>query len=109
MRNSKIMRKEIRLSEREFKRLEADAKELGMNVSEYIRYLVRNKPGEHPEVAKLFKQLINEINHIGNNVNQLTRKSNAGIFTEKEKKVINAYMKSINENVEKVIDMYGNK
>ena len=54
MAKTRTMRKEIRLSETEIKRIESDAKKRGMNFSQYIRYLAGNKPKEHPDVIKVF-------------------------------------------------------
>lgn len=103
------MRKEIRLSETEIKRIESDAKEKGMNFSQYVRYLTKNKPKEHPEVIKIFKNLINEINRIGTNINQIARNCNSGIYTYEDKRRLLAYMKSINFKLKEVIDLYGNQ
>lgn len=54
MAKTRTMRKEIRLSEDEIKRIELDAQKREMNFSQYIRYLVGNKPKEHPDVIKVF-------------------------------------------------------
>ena len=109
MAKTRTMRKEIRLSETEIKRIESDAKEKGMNFSQYIRYLAKNKPKEHPDVIKLFKELINEINRIGTNINQIARNCNSGIYTYEDKRRLLAYMKSINFKLKEVIDLYGNQ
>lgn len=99
----------IRLSEYELQRIQTDAKERGMNFSQYIRFLTRNKPNEHIEVIKLFKELTNEINRIGNNINQITKYCNSGVYTQEDKKRLYAYMKCIDEKLEEVLDLYGNK
>lgn len=109
MAKTRTMRKEIRLSETEIKRIESDAKEKGMNFSQYVRYLAKNKPKEHPEVIKIFKNLINEINRIGTNINQIARNCNSGIYTYEDKRRLLAYMKSINFKLKEVIDLYGNQ
>lgn len=109
MAKTRSIRKEIRLSESEIKRIEADAKEKGMNFSQYVRYLTRIKPKEHPDVVKVFKQLINEINHIGTNINQIARNCNSGIYSYEDKRRLFAYVKSINFKLKEVIDLYGNQ
>lgn len=109
MSKSRNMRKAIRLSEAEVERIEKDAKKRGMNFSQYVRFLTRNKPCEHPEVIQVFKQLINEINHIGNNINQIARNCNSGIYTYEDKKKMFAYLKVINMKLKEVLDKYGDK
>lgn len=109
MTERRIIIKKVCFTESEAKRVEADAKRNGMSVSEYMRNLTKNKPKEHPEVIKLFKQLINEINHIGTNINQIARNCNSGIYTYEDKKKMFAYLKVINMKLREVIDKYGNK
>ena len=65
-----------------FTRAEADllknsAKEYGMTDSDYMRFLLSQKPLDYPEIRLLISNLINEVNHIGNNINQIARKNNA--------------------------------
>ena len=81
MNRTRYIRKAVRFTEYEVKRIEKDAKERGMNFSQYIRFLTKNKPKEHIEVIKVFKQLINEVNHIGNNINQISRNCNWGFYS----------------------------
>lgn len=66
-------------------------RERGMNFSQYIRFLTKNKPGEHIEVTKVFKQLINEINHIGNNANQIAKSCKWRFYTGKIKNMVCVY------------------
>ena len=56
-----------------------------MNEAEYIRLLISQKPNDYPEVRKLLKELINEINRIGININQIVFNSNAQIYSKKDK------------------------
>ena len=106
MDRTRCRRKAIRFTDYEIKRIERDAEERGMNFSQYIRFLTKNKPGEHIEVIKVFKELINEINHIGNNVNQIARSCNWGFYTEEDKKILFAYMREINYKVNELIELY---
>ena len=55
-----------------------------MNEAEYIRLLISQKPNDYPEVRKLLKELINEVNRIGININQIVFNSNAQtVFQER--------------------------
>ena len=65
------IRKTLRLMPQEAKVLSDKAKANGMNEAEYIRLLISQKPNDYPEVRKLLKELINEINRIGININQI--------------------------------------
>ena len=67
----------IRFSEEDLKRIEQDARAAGKTFSEYIRELTLKEPAQHPEVIDVFNKLINEINHIGININQIARMANA--------------------------------
>ena len=71
------IRKTLRLMPQEAKVLSDKAKANGMNEAEYIRLLISQKPNDYPEVRKLLKELINEINRIGININQIVFNSNA--------------------------------
>lgn len=86
MDRTRCRRKAIRFTDYEIKRRERDTEKRGMNFSQYIRFLTKSKPGEHIEVIKVFKELINEINHIGNNAKQIARNCNWGFYTEEDKK-----------------------
>ena len=71
------IRKTLRLMPEEAKMLAKKACDNGMNEAEYIRLLISQKPNDYPEVRKLLKELINEINRIGININQIVFNSNA--------------------------------
>lgn len=99
----------IRFSEEDLKRIEQDARAAGKTFSEYIRELTLKEPAQHPEVIDVFNKLINEINHIGININQIARSANEGVLTYEDKKRLFAYLKTINKKVKEVIDLYGHK
>ena len=46
----------------------------GMTDSDYMRFLLSQKPEDYPEIRQMLSELINEVNHIGNNINQIARK-----------------------------------
>ena len=70
--------KHFRFTETEAAKLRKLAKEFNMTESEYIRLLLNNKPSDYPEIRIMLSNLINEVNHVGNNINQIARKNNAG-------------------------------
>lgn len=106
---SKKIVKKIRFDEADIRRVEQDARAEGKNFSEYMRELTRREPAQHPEVIDVFNKLINEINHIGININQIARSANEGVLTYEDKKRLFAYLKTINKKVKEAIDLYGHK
>ena len=75
----------FRVSEGEAKLLRQRAKEHEMNESEYLRMMINQRPNDYPKVAALIKQLVNEVNHIGVNINQIVKNYNSSFYSvEKE-------------------------
>ena len=70
--------KHFRFTETEAKTLRKFAKMYGMTDSDYMRFLLSQNPEDYPEIRQMLSELINEVNHIGNNINQIARKNNAG-------------------------------
>ena len=66
------MTKKFRLSVKDAKLLKAKAEEADMTESEYLRLMISQKPNDYPEVRQLLRDLINEVNRIGININQIT-------------------------------------
>ena len=64
-----------------------------MRESEYIRLLLSQKPNDYPEIRILLKELINEVNAIGNNINQITRNYNSKLYRTEDRELLSAYMK----------------
>ena len=87
------VRKTLRLMPEEAKELAKKAKGNGMNEAEYIRLLISQKPNDYPEVQKLLKELINEINRIGININQIVFNNNSGLYSKDDKTQLIAYMR----------------
>ena len=103
------IRKTLRLMPQEAKVLSDKAKSNGMNEAEYIRLLISQKPNDYPEVRKLLKELINEINRIGININQIVFNSNAQLYSKKDKEQLVAYMKKLNQSVSEAVVKIGNQ
>lgn len=104
-----VVKKTLRLVKEDSDLLYEKAKQAGMNENEYLRVLIREKPSDMPEIRGLMKSLINEVNHIGVNVNQIARNSNAGYFGSADRQQLLAYMQKLNAEVEQVVAKLGNQ
>ena len=102
------VRKTLRLMPEEAKELAKKAKGNGMNEAEYIRLLISQNPNDYPEVRKLLKELINEINRIGININQIVFNNNAGLYSKDDKTQLIAYMRKLNQKVDEAVSQIGN-
>lgn len=101
--------KKFRLSVKDAKMLEKKAKEANMSESEYLRLLISQKPNDYPEVRQLLRDLINEVNRIGININQITYSHNAELYSQEDKERLVAYMRKLNVAVAKVVETVGNQ
>ena len=104
-----VVKKTLRLVKEDSDLLYEKAKQTGMNENEYLRVLIREKPADMPEIRGLMKSLINEVNHIGVNVNQIARNSNAGYFGSADRQQLLAYMQKLNTAVRQVVEKLGNQ
>ena len=59
----------LRMTPEEAKMLSEKAKQAGMTETEYLRLLISQRPNDYPEIRRLLKELINEVNRIGINSN----------------------------------------
>ena len=75
--DKKTVVKPFRMTEKEAEKLRQDAEQRGIKESEYIRLLLSQKPNDYPEIRIMLRELINEVNAIGNNINQITRTHNS--------------------------------
>lgn len=100
--------KTLRLTSEEEKYLQRCCEQFGMKEAEYFRFLLSQKPNDYPEIRILMKELINEVNHIGVNINQVVRNNNSGIYSENDKQHLLAYMKKLNVTMDEVVRKLGN-
>ena len=99
----------LRITPQEAKLLEEKSREAGMTESEYLRLMISQKPNDYPEVRQLLRDLINEVNRIGININQITYSHNAELYSADDKERLIAYMRKLNTAVAKVVDIVGNQ
>ena len=104
-----VVKKTLRLIREDSELLCQKAKLAGMNENEYLRMLIRDKTSNVPEIRGLLKSLINEVNHIGVNVNQIAKSSNAGYFSSVDRQQLLAYMQKLNAAVGQVVAKLGNQ
>lgn len=104
-----IVKKTLRLVKEDSELLSKKSQQSGMNENEYLRMLIRDKPSDVPEIRVLLKTLINEVNHIGVNINQIAKNSNAGYFGGNDKTQLLAYMQKLNMAVGQVVKKLGNQ
>ena len=96
--------KPFRLTQQEADRLKKQAQESGLKESEYIRLLLSQKPNDYPEIRILLKELISEVNAIGNNINQITKNHNSKLYRTEDREFLCAYMKKLNLTVREIAD-----
>lgn len=103
------IKKTLRLTLEESKMLAVKAKESDMNEAEYLRLLISQKPNDYPEIRKLIKELINEVNHIGVNINQIVHHHNYELYSKEDREQLIAYMKKLNKSVKEVVVIIGDQ
>jgi len=101
------IRKTLRLKPEEAKELALKAAEASMCEADYVRLLITQKPMDYPEIRKLLKTLINEVNAVGTNINQIARNCNSYLYRKEEKELLLAYMKKINRAMQEVAGKIG--
>ena len=80
-----------------------------MNEAEYLRLLISQTPNDYPEIRQGLKQLINEVNHIGVNINQIVHHPNYELYSKEDRQQLIAYMKKLNNTVKEVVVRLGNQ
>ncbi len=107
--DKKIIIKPFRINQQEAEHLKIAACEKGMTESSYLRLLLSQKPNDYPDIRNLIKELINEVNHIGTNVNQIVKNNNSGLYLKDDKERLFAYMRKLNLVVREAVDYLGNQ
>ncbi len=99
--------KHYRLSEEEAKAFKKKASEAGMTESDYFRLLITQEPNDYPEIRVGIKSLINEVNRIGVNINEIVYNNNSRLYRQSDKDRLIAYMRRLNDTVEKAVTDFG--
>lgn len=77
------VKKTLRLTPAESRLLSEKAEAFHMNEAEYLRLLISQTPNDYPEIRQELKQLINEVNHIGVNINRIVHHHNYELFQKR--------------------------
>lgn len=85
----KNLRITFRVSEKEIKIIEAEAKKY-KNRSEFLRILLEEKlpEKERKGVQTELEKIRMEINKIGTNINQIAKNNNSGLYFPRDKKIL---------------------
>lgn len=99
--------KHFRLTTEEAEAFSKQAERAGMKESEYFRLLITQKPNDYPELRNGLKSLVNEVNRIGVNINEIVHNNNSHLYREQDKNRLIAYMRRLNETLEKAVMDFG--
>jgi glutamine phosphoribosylpyrophosphate amidotransferase len=89
----------IRFTQEDSEKIQQEAKEKGMNVSQYIRSCIKGGLYNNPQLRKELCALNYEIHKISVNANQIAYHSNPGILTTREREILLELMKDIRKGV----------
>ena len=99
--------KHYRMTREDAKTFHEKAEQAGMTEAEYFRLLITQQPSDYPEIRNGLKELVNEVNRIGVNVNEIVYHHNASLYSEMDKERLYAYMRKLNETVKKAVKEIG--
>ena len=99
--------KHYRMTREDAKAFHEKAEQAGMTEAEYFRLLITQQPSDYPEIRNGLKELVNEVNRIGVNVNEIVYHHNAALYSEMDKERLYAYMWKLNETVKKAVKEIG--
>lgn len=100
--------KHYRMTTEDAKAFHEKAERAGMTEAEYFRLLITQKPSDYPEIRSGLKDLVNEVNRIGVNVNEIVYSHNAALYSVADKERLYAYMQKLNHTVKKAVKEIGN-
>lgn len=94
----------FRLGKQDMEVLRIKAAEQGMNQSAYLRRLIQSRPIDNPEIKELLKNLLYEVNRIGNNINQIAHHMNEGLYFKEDRDQLLEEQKRLEQQVAKVAE-----
>ena len=109
MEDKKEIIRPFRMTKAEAGHLKEQAAKNHLTESAYLRFLLSQKPNDYPEIRTGLKDLVNEVNRIGNNINQITRNHNSALYNRSDRERLIAYMRKLNILVKEVADKVGNQ
>ena len=92
----------LRLSSEEQAQLECDARRCGLSKTAYLRRLILGAEIKARPTQEI-KDLRTEIHHIGNNINQIARKANAGFATKEDVRELKFLMRTIEAKMTELV------
>ena len=92
----------LRLSSEEQAQLECDARRCGLSKTAYLRRLILGAEIKARPTQEI-KDLRTEIHHIGNNINQIARKANAGFATKEDVRELKFLMRTIEAKMAELV------
>ena len=99
--------KHYRMTTEDARAFHEKAEKAGMTEAEYFRLLITQQPSDYPEIRSGLKDLVNEVNRIGVNVNEIVYHHNAALYSQADKERLYAYMRNLNETVKKAVKEIG--
>ena len=99
--------KHYRMTTEDARAFHEKAEKAGMTEAEYFRLLITQQPCDYPEIRSGLKELVNEVNRIGVNVNEIVYHHNAALYSQADKERLYAYMRKLNETVKKAVKEIG--
>lgn len=99
--------KHYRMTTEDARAFHEKAEQAGMTEAEYFRLLITQQPSDYPEIRNGLKDLVNEVNRIGVNVNEIVYHHNAALYSQADKERLYAYMRKLNETVKKAVKEIG--
>ena len=100
---------DFRVTPNQKKQIEEKAKSAVLSDSEYIRQAVLGVTIVGGDIRHEIRELINEINKIGVNINQIARRHNSNLYSVEDKKALFSDMSQLEELVSNYINRIGGK
>lgn len=99
----RIIQKTLRISEKESRIVNQEAKKYGLSVNQYFKMLLLHRPKDYPEIRELLTDLRNEVNRVGNNINQIARKANESFIDRSDITLVITCLKKLVVSTDSVL------